>query len=86
MGLLLPNCGNITYSGSGLLNPLSNDPHFRMIGGGVPAFLGGAAGMVVGEGTQHSPAGGFGTLMVTADMKEMSSEYLRAATMAGYTG
>ena len=51
MGLLLPNCGNITYSGSGLLNPLSNDPHFRMIGGGVPAFLGGALGMVVGEGT-----------------------------------
>lgn len=84
MGLLLPNCGNITYSGSGLLNPLANDPHFRMIGGGVPAFLGGAPGMVVGEGTQHSPAGGFGTLMVTADMKQMSNDYIRAATMAGY--
>jgi len=40
--------------------------------------------MVVGEGTQHSPAGGFGTLMVTADMKQMSNDYLRAATMAGY--
>ncbi len=65
-----------------MLNP--NDPHFRMIGGGVPAFLGGAPGMVVGEGTQHSPAGGFGTLMVTADMKQMSNDYLRAATMAGY--
>ena len=84
MGMLLPNCGNITYSGSGLLNPLTNDPHFRMIGGGVPAFLGGAPGMVIGEGTQHSPAGGFGTLMVTADMKAMSRDYLRAATMTGY--
>jgi uncharacterized protein (DUF39 family) len=84
MGMLLPNCGNITYSGSGLLNPIANDPHFRMIGGGVPAFLGGAAGMVIGEGTQHSPAGGFGTLMVTADMKAMSRDYLRAATMTGY--
>jgi CBS domain-containing protein len=40
--------------------------------------------MVVGEGTQHSPAGGFGTLMVTGDLKEMSQDYLRAATMTGY--
>ena len=84
MGMLLPNGGNITYSGSGVLNPLANDPHLCSIGGGVPAFLGGAPGMVIGEGTQHSPAGGFGTLMVTADMKAMSRDYLRAATMAGY--
>jgi len=84
MGMLLPNGGNITYSGSGVLNPLANDPHLRRIGSGVPAFLGGAPGMVIGEGTQHSPAGGFGTLMVTADMKAMSRDYLRAATMAGY--
>ena len=40
--------------------------------------------MVVGEGTQHSPAGGFGTLMVTGNLKEMSPDYLRAATMTGY--
>lgn len=84
MGMLLPNGGNITYSGSGILNPLSNDPRLRRIGGGVPAFLGGAPGMVIGEGTQHSPAGGFGTLMVTADMKAMSRDFLRAATMTGY--
>jgi CBS domain-containing protein len=44
----------------------------------------GAQGMVVGEGTQHSPAGGFGTLMVTGNLKEMSQDYLRAATMTGY--
>ena len=52
--------------------------------GRCPDFPGGARGMVVGEGTQHSPAGGFGTLMVTGDMKEMSPEYARAATMHGY--
>ena len=40
--------------------------------------------MVIGEGTQHSPGGGFGTLMVTGNLKEMSSDYLRAATMTGY--
>ncbi len=67
-----------------LLNPISNDPKFRLIGSGVPIFLCGAQGMVVGEGTQHSPAGGFGTLMVTGDLKEMSQDYMRAATMTGY--
>jgi len=84
MGSLLPGCGNVSYSGSGLLNPISNDPHFRLIGSGVPIFLCGAQGMVIGEGTQHSPAGGFGTLMVTGDLKQMSQDYLRAATMTGY--
>ncbi len=84
MGMLLPNHGNVTYSGAGVLNPLSNDPSLRFIGPGTPIFLGGAEGMVVGEGTQASPAGGFGTLMVTGDMKAMKPEYLRAATMHGY--
>ena len=84
MGVLLPNCGNVSYSGAGLLNPLSNDPKLRLIGSGVPIFLCGAQGMVIGEGTQHSPAGGFGTLMVTGDLKEMSQDYMRAATMTGY--
>jgi uncharacterized protein (DUF39 family)/CBS domain-containing protein len=84
MGMLLPSYGNITYSGAGVLSPLSNDPSFHVIGSGVPIFLAGAPGMIIGEGTQHSPGKGFGTLMVTADMKEMSQEYLRAATMTGY--
>jgi uncharacterized protein (DUF39 family)/predicted transcriptional regulator len=84
MGTLLPGYGNVTFSGAGLLNPLSNDPKLRLIGSGVPIFLCGAPGMVIGEGTQHSPAGGFGTLMVTGDLKKMSQDYLRAATMHGY--
>jgi uncharacterized protein (DUF39 family) len=84
MGLLLPGSGNVTYSGAGTLNPLSNDPKLRLIGSGVPIFLCGGQGMIVGEGTQHSPAAGFGTLMVTGNLKEMSQDYLRAATMTGY--
>jgi CBS domain-containing protein len=40
--------------------------------------------MVIGEGTQHSPGNGFGTMMVTGDMKQMSQDFLRAATMSGY--
>ncbi len=84
MGMLLPNSGNITFSGAGVLNPISNDPKLRLIGSGVPIFLCGAPGMVIGEGTQHSPAGGFATLMATGDVKQMSQDYLRAATMTGY--
>ena len=84
MGTLLAGSGNVSYSGAGVLNPISNDPDFRLIGSGVPIFLCGAPGIVVGEGTQHSSAGGFGTLMVTGDMKQMSQEFLRAATMTGY--
>jgi len=84
MGTLLPNSGNVSYSGAGILNPISNDPKLRLIGSGVPIFLCGAPGMVIGEGTQHSSAGGFGTLMVTGDVKAMSQEFLRAATMTGY--
>ena len=84
MGTLLPDSGNVTYSGAGLLNPITNDPGLRFIGSGVPIFLCGAEGMVVGEGTQHSPGGGFGTLMVKGDIRHMSTDYLRAATMNGY--
>ncbi|MDD1676033.1 MAG: homocysteine biosynthesis protein, partial [Methanomicrobiales archaeon] len=84
MGTLLPSYGNITFSGAGALSPLSNDPQFRTIGGGVPIFLCGGTGMIIGEGTQHSPAGHFGTLAVTGDMKEMRPEFLRAAIMHRY--
>ena len=84
MGTLLPSCGNITYSGAGALSPIPNDPQFRTIGSGVPIFLCGARGMIIGEGTQHSPTAGFGTLMVTGTMKEMSPDFLRAATMYQY--
>jgi len=84
MGTLLPRCGNVSYSGAGTLSPLANDPAFRVIGSGVPIFLAGARGMIVGEGTQHSAGTGFGTLMVTGDLKEMRQEFLRAAVMSGY--
>jgi len=84
LGTLLPGCGNVTYSGAGVLNPLANDPEFRVIGPGTPIFLGGAEGMVVGEGTQHSPPTGMGNLMVTGDLHQMSPEYMRAATITRY--
>ncbi|ABE51313.1 homocysteine biosynthesis protein [Methanococcoides burtonii] len=84
MGTLLPNHGNVTFSGAGVLSPMHNDPNYETIGTGTRIFLGGAQGYIVGEGTQHSPESGFGTLMLKGDLKEMSSEYIRAASFEGY--
>ena len=84
MGKLLPDYRNVTYSGAGILSPLSNDPDYRTIGAGTKIFMGGAEGMIVGEGTQCSTASGFATLMTTANLKEMTKEYVNAASFEGY--
>ncbi len=84
MGKLFPEMGNVTFSGSGELSPLMNDPDFETIGIGTRIFLCGSVGYVVGNGTQHSPETGFGTLMVKGDLKDMSPEFLRAAVFEGY--
>jgi uncharacterized protein (DUF39 family)/predicted transcriptional regulator len=84
MGTLLPNYGNVHYSGAGVLSPISNDPHLQNIGVGTRIFLAGGQGYVVGSGTQHNPEYGFSTLMVTGDLKQMKTKYLRAATFYHY--
>ena len=94
MGVLLPNLSNVTYSTSGQLSPLLNDPHYRTIGVGTRIFLGGSIGYVAGYGTQHNPArertangvpvGGAATLAVTGNLKEMSSQYIQAAVYEQY--
>lgn len=84
MGVLLPEYGNITFSGSGQLSPLYKDKGFETIGLGTRIFLGGGIGYVIGEGTQHSPQNQFGTIMVKGDLKDMKPEYLRGATFSKY--
>jgi len=84
MGTLLPNYRNANYSGAGALSPLVNDPDFETIGPGTRIFLCGSQGYVVGMGTQHDPGNGFGTLMVTGNMKDMSAEFIKGATFYGY--
>ena len=89
MGILLPNFGNATYSTSGELSPLLNDPNYRTIGVGTRIFLGGTEGYVAWEGTQHNPkqARGengeplapSGTLSLIGDMKNMSTRFIRGA-------
>lgn len=84
MGKLLPDFGNASFSGSGSLSPLSNDPDYETIGIGTRIFLGGGIGYIIGEGTQHEPKKQFGTLMVKGDLKGMDPKYLRGASFTGY--
>lgn len=94
MGTLLPNCNNVTYSTSGQLSPLLNDPFYRTIGIGTRVFLGGAQGYVAWEGTQHNPGqkrgeNGVplalsGTLALIGDIKQMDTRFVRAAVFEKY--
>ncbi len=94
MGTLLPNIGNATYSTSGELSPLLNDPAFRTIGIGTRIFLGGTQGYVSWYGTQFNtlkpknefgiPTSNAGTIAVIGDAKEMSTEYIKAAYFEKY--
>jgi uncharacterized protein (DUF39 family)/CBS domain-containing protein len=84
MGKLLPRFRNASFSGSGALNPLMNDPDYETIGIGTRIFLGGGQGYVIGEGTQHNPGNQGGTLMVRGDCKKMSSEFIRGAAFTKY--
>lgn len=94
MGVLKPRAGNASYSTSGQLSPLFNDPYYLTIGMGTKVFLGGAQGYVVGPGTQHNPGvkrekngipkAPAGTLMVMGNLKEMSPKWLVGVRMLGY--
>lgn len=94
MGRLQPRMGNANYSSAGQLSPLLNDPCYKTIGIGTRIFLGGGDGYVVWHGTQHNPSAartpngvprmGAGTLAVMGDLKQMSAQWLRGASMTGY--
>jgi len=84
MGALMPDYGNATYSGAGVLSPLCNDPELRAIGTGTRIMLGGGEGYIIGEGTQNSPQTGFSTLMVKGELRRMNTDNLRAATFVDY--
>ncbi len=94
MGTLLAGMRNATYSTSGELSPLLNDPELRIIGIGTRIFLGGAQGFVIWNGTQFhttKPKNEFGvpvtnaaTIAVIGNLKEMSPEYLQAVYYEKY--
>ena len=95
MGTLLPNYGNITYSTSGEISPLMNDPYLKTIGIGTRIFLGGGTGYISWEGTQFNkdakrdtktgiplPTGA--TLALSGNLKNMNPEFIRPAVIKGY--
>ncbi|MDD3839984.1 MAG: homocysteine biosynthesis protein [Clostridia bacterium] len=94
MGTLLPDYGNITYCTSGQLSPLLNDPLLRTIGIGTRIFLAGTQGYISWEGTQHvlsvekinqsTTQYSGATLAVIGNLKEMSTQFIRAATFEKY--
>ncbi|MDK2880736.1 MAG: L-aspartate semialdehyde sulfurtransferase [Clostridia bacterium] len=94
MGVLKPRLGNASYSTSGQLSPLLNDPFYKTIGVGTRIFLGGGIGYVAWHGTQHNPCTprgengvpleGAGTLAVIGDLKQMSPAWLRGVSYTGY--
>jgi uncharacterized protein (DUF39 family) len=94
MGTLLPRLGNASFSTSGELSPLLNDPECRTIGVGTRIFLCGTEGYVSWNGTQfHStkevnaygiPVAHSRTLAVVGNLKEMDPNFLRAAYYEKY--
>ena len=94
MGRLQPRLGNANYCSAGQLSPLLNDPFYKTIGIGTRIFLGGGQGYVAWNGTQHNPSAkrgdngvprmGAGTMAVMGDLKQMSPEWLKGASMTGY--
>lgn len=94
MGKLKPKLGNAYYCSAGQLSPLFNDPYFRTIGIGTRVFFCGAEGYVAWPGTQHNPNAPryqngtpqtpAGTVALIGDMRQMSTEWLRAVSFTGY--
>ncbi len=94
MGSLLPKLGNATFSTSGELSPLLNDPDLRTIGIGTRIFLGGTQGFVAWNGTQFKTSGprnefnvpetNSATLAVIGDAKKMSADFIKAAYFEKY--
>jgi uncharacterized protein (DUF39 family) len=94
MGVLLPKLGNATYSTSGELSPLLNDPELRTIGIGTRIFLGGTQGYISWNGTQFNtsvpkndsgiPISNSATIAVIGDLKKMHTDFIKAAYFEKY--
>ncbi len=94
MGTLLPSFGNATFSTSGELSPLLNDPEMRTIGIGTRIFFGGTTGYIAWNGTQFNtgkpvneygvPIGNSATLTLIGNARNMSTRFIRAAYFEKY--
>ena len=94
MGVLNPNSSVVTYSTSGELSPLLNDPLYKTIGMGTRICIGGTIGYVSWRGTQFKsgvvrdennlPKTPAGTLALIGDLKAMNTKYIQPAVFEKY--
>lgn len=94
MGTLLANGQNVTYSTTGQLSPLLNDPYLKTIGIGTRIFLAGAQGYIAWNGTQFNtsvdrydngiPKSPGATLSVIGNLKDMNPEYITPVVFKNY--
>ena len=71
LGALLPDNGNINYSGCGEISPFSYRSLLNHIKVGTPIFVGGAIGSVTEIGEE---------LVLRANLREMNCKFLRAGS------
>ncbi len=69
-----PHCKEATFSGSGQINPIKNDPLLESIGMGTRILMNGAEGFVLGTGTRSSKERP--NLSGFADMHQMKAEQM----------
>lgn len=69
-----PNFQEISFCGTGALNPLENDPYFETLGIGSPILVNGAQGYILGTGTRSSQDRP--NLMTMASLKSMDPKYM----------
>ncbi len=82
------------YANPGAISPLLNDPELNLIGIGTRVLIGGAAGYVTWEGTQHfplqkrlpnqTPIGPAATVALIGDAKQMEAKWVRGCYFKGY--
>jgi len=95
MGSLLPNLCSVNYAGCGEISPLMNDPYLQTIGIGTRIFFCGGDGYISWEGTQYNfeaerdektnlPVKPSATLSITADLRQVSSEWISPVYINGY--
>lgn len=63
-----------SFSGSGDINPLENDPKQKVIKAGTKVLLNGAQGVIISNGTRSTEQKP--NLLLTADLKDMNPYYL----------
>ncbi|MBN2155107.1 MAG: methanogenesis marker 16 metalloprotein [Candidatus Lokiarchaeota archaeon] len=69
-----PNMSEVTICGTGVINPLENDPNFEIIGIGTPLLMNGALGYIIGSGTRSSKERP--NLMTIASLFDMKPEFM----------